>query len=433
MSEIRFNWSVAFLTVDANVVPDERALVTALQVCAGLSVCQGLVPALVPVAERHERPRFYGSERFSYHAQCPQCGGRVDRGEKGTEGRRWFLRVDDLASLGAEGDTPITMPGCNHVVPLAAIAFEFPTGAARCAIIVSLPVWMDAWFDDSPEVEAGLAALSEAIGTPMRIVRSLVDTHPRARRAIKRLVSEDAAGRPDAVRALCELNEDDPEGRPVFADYCADHEDALLGVLHTDPCVEVRDCAMWLLVEGKCFKSLYGFVEAHLRQCDDETQQCLMVCVNAPLALYAPLVPLICGLASASSPAIRSNCAWALHHLQAHGPEEREVIRALALDVPEPSDYAIHAMEAWIRKSGAPPQDIDMQVLREVVKRFPQSAAASIAKKLVANCAQEKSATLDGVHIVKQVDGFSPDQGLPVARSPEPVDLAALRASYLNN
>jgi hypothetical protein len=50
--------------------------------------------------------------------------------EPGTEGRPWFGAIDMLAAHNVEGSTPITMPGCGHVVALSTIAFEFATGAA---------------------------------------------------------------------------------------------------------------------------------------------------------------------------------------------------------------------------------------------------------------------------------------------------------------
>lgn len=215
MSESRFHWSISVLPVDPDHVPDDPALARALEAFAGTSACTSLAPPPRPTAERHDRPRFYGSEGFSFKATCPACGRAIARETKvkGDAGQRWFAQTDELAARGVDGDTPVTMPGCGHAVALAAMAFEFPTAAARCALVLELPVWLGEWFhDDSPAVEEALPMLSEALGAPVRLVRKLHLLNPRDRRAIARLVSGDAADRLAAVHELeRELTADEDE------------------------------------------------------------------------------------------------------------------------------------------------------------------------------------------------------------------------------
>jgi hypothetical protein len=105
-----------------------------------------------------------------------------------------------------------------------------------------------------------------------------------------------------------------------------------------------------------------------------------------PNELFQPLLPLVRRLAADPSRQIRSNCAWALRFQKAHGPEDREVVRALALDFgPWGShDEAVVAMDNWIKASGAPPEEADLQVLREVAARFPQTRAGRLAAKPIA-------------------------------------------------
>jgi hypothetical protein len=106
VSEMRFHWSISVLPVDPDFVPCDAVLDAALALFSGMSVCMSLRPQPKSISERHARPRFYGSEGFSYVAICPICGHQVDRkgDEKGTPGRRWFAHVDELAAQGVDGE-----------------------------------------------------------------------------------------------------------------------------------------------------------------------------------------------------------------------------------------------------------------------------------------------------------------------------------------
>lgn len=390
VSEMRFHWSISVLPVDPDFVPSDAVLDAALALFSGMSVCMSLRPQPKSISERHARPRFYGSEGFSYVAICPICGHQVDRkgDEKGTPGRRWFAHVDELAAQGVDGDTPVTMPGCGHEVALASIAFEYATGAARCALVVELPIWLGEWFDDdSPDVEAALPALAEAFGTPVRLVRKLHVLDPRDRRAIARLLSDDVAGRLDALRELDRERDGDDEGWDPPSSYYEDREDALLALLHEDPRAEIRNRALSMLVWGKCWsEAVRDAIADDLRQGGDAAKDSLHRSLYMPRDLFRPLLPLVRTLATDLSRPIRSNCAWALRFQKADGPEDRAVVRALALDFgPWGShDEAVVAMGAWIKASGAPPEEADLQVLREVATRFPQTRAGRLAAKLIA-------------------------------------------------
>lgn len=391
MSEMRFHWSVSVLPVEPDFVPSDARLDGALALFAGMSVCTRLYPPPKPVSERHARPRFYGSEGFSFVATCPACGHQVDRkgDEKGTPGRRWFAQVDELAARGVDGDTPVTMPGCDHEVALASIAFDHATGAARCALVVELPVWLNEWYDDdTPDVEVALPALAEALGTPVRLVRKLHLLDPRDRRAIARFVSGDPAGRLDALRELDRERDgdgDDEDWDPPNL-YYEDNEDALLAVLRDDPRAAVRSRALSMLVAGKCWsEAVRDAIADDLRRGGDAARDGLHRSLHMPRELFRPLLPLVRTLATDPSRPIRSNCAWALRFQNARDPEDRAVVRALALDFgPRGShDEAVVAMDNWIKASGAPPEEADLQVLRDVAARFPQTRAGRLAAKLI--------------------------------------------------
>jgi hypothetical protein len=45
----------------------------------------------------------------------------------------------------------------------------------------------------------------------------------------------------------------------------------------------------------------------------------------------------------------------------------------------------------------------------------------------------EISANLGGIHLEKKMEDVGPVQGVPVTRKPEPIDMAALRTSFLNS
>jgi hypothetical protein len=65
------------------------------------------------------------------------------------------------------------------------IAFEFATGAARCALVAELTWWDNDLFSDDNEGTLGaLEAISEAMSTPVRLVRALHLLLPAQRRAI---------------------------------------------------------------------------------------------------------------------------------------------------------------------------------------------------------------------------------------------------------
>ncbi|QBB71005.1 hypothetical protein ELE36_11960 [Pseudolysobacter antarcticus] len=390
MSEMRFHWSISALPIDPDFVPSDARLDGALALLARMSLCTSLVPRAEPIAERHARPRFYGSEGFSYHAVCPVCGRKVERAhdEKGTAGRRWFAQVDEMAARGVDGGTPITMPGCDHEVALASVAFDHVTGAARCALVVELPVWIGKWFsDDTPDVEAALPALSEAFGAPVRLVRKLHILDPRDRRAIARFVSDDLAGRLDALRELDRERDDEEQDWDPMKLYYEDNEYALLAVLRDDPRCEVRSRALSMLVAGKCWsEAVRDAIAADLRLGGQAARVALHQSLHMPRELFRPLLPIVRTLAKDPSRFIRSNCAWALRFQTAQDLEDREVVRALALDFGPGGSHAeaIVAMENWIKASGAPIDEVDLHVLREVAVRCPQTRAGCLAAKLIA-------------------------------------------------
>ncbi len=389
MSEMRFNWSITAIPVDPNFVPSDAALEAARAAYGEMSLCTAFRPALAVVVERPVAPRFYGSEGFSYSATCPTCGLVVDRTgeERGTAGRLWFAQVDELAAQGVDGDASVTMPGCGHDAALGAIEFEHPTGAARCALVVELPVWVGGWLeDDESDAMAALAELSETMGTPVRLVRRLYTLHPKDRRAIARLVSTDESGRLDALEALREtIEEDDPEAWPISNQFIEDNEAALLAVLATDARPLVRYEVLHLLAWGNCFgEPVRDAVANELRRPGELTGRYLMLATRAPLGMRALLLPLIRSLATDSSRSIRSDCARVLQSYHAHGPEDRAIQRALASEsMTEPPVYAVLAMQDWIKASGRPIEDIDRRVLEQVVARFPSSVAASTARRLL--------------------------------------------------
>jgi hypothetical protein len=48
-----------------------------------------------------------------------------------------------------------------------------------------------------------------------------------------------------------------------------------------------------------------------------------------------------------------------------------------------PHAEAVVAMGEWIQASGAPPEEIDLQVLREVASRSPKTREGQLAAKLI--------------------------------------------------
>jgi hypothetical protein len=389
MSETRFHWSISVLPTDPECVPNDAALAATLEALAGMSICTSLVPPPRPVAECHARQRFYGSEGFSCEATCPKCGHALKRETKmkGAVGQRWFAQTDELAAQGVDGDTPVTFPGCGHEVALATVAFEYATGAARCALVVSLPVWLNEWFDDdSPDVQDALPRLSDALGTPVRLVRRLLLVNPRDRRAIARLVSDDSAGRLEALRELDREREGDEDewDPPTF--YYQEIEEPLLAVMREDGRAEVRDRVLSMLVAGKCWsEAVRDAIADDLSRGGEAARTALHLSLHMPHELFASLLPQVRALAADPARLIRSNVAWVLSLQRVDSAQDRAVIRSLALDFgPQGThDEAVVAMSRWIEVSGKPPREPDVQVLRDVAARFPQSRAGRLAAKLL--------------------------------------------------
>ena len=387
MSEDYFHWSVTVVPVDPEFVPRDDALAQAVAAVAGMSLCAVFATPLAPTLERHAEPRFYGSEGFSYSASCPRCGARVQRDSQvpGTPDRHWFAQVDDLASEGAPGATRLTMPGCGHDAALGDIAFEYPTGAARWAIVCDLPIWLDGWLEDGGEGAAdALERLPAIVGAPVRLVRRLFLLHPQLRRGIALLCSGDAARRGEGLATL-EAHDEYVDDGAIYDMVIQDNEAGLTAALATDPSPAVRARALVLLVEGKCFnEAVRAALIDGLRRSDETTDRRLMLAMQAPSDLRDALLPLVRALAGDPSRAIRSSCARVLHRFNAHGPEDRAIQRGLAIDAPWSNTYAVLAMQDWIKASGAPPDDVDARTLREVIARCPDTVAASYARKLLA-------------------------------------------------
>jgi hypothetical protein len=384
MSQLRLHWSVSIIPVAPEFIPGDDALAAALMAFSGMSLCSGLVPSPMPTLERHAVPRFYGSEGFSYSARCPTCGAVVRRDGKikGTQGRRWFARIDDMAAQGLPGDTLVTMSACDHDAALGGIAFEFPTGAARWALVCDLPIWLDGWLDDGePGATEALATFHGILGAPVRLVRRLFHLHPQYRQAIASLVSDDPALRAQGLAALGASCDDVHEDGAIFAGYIEDHEDDLTAVLATDPDLAVRERVLGLLVEGKCFNDVvHDAVADGLRRCDDKIRDYLHWARSAPPSTRVALIPLVRAVATDPAPLVRHTCAQALRDMQAHAPEDRAVLRALAL---ESELFAVYAMRDWIKASRQPVDNVDLQVLREVAAHFPSDSAGRVAKDVL--------------------------------------------------
>lgn len=374
MSELRILWSITALPTDCDFVASEDALAAASSVFAKLMAGRGHHDHHV---ERHATPRFYGSEGFSYSATCPACGNIIHREfkEPGTEGRLWFAVVDMLAAHNVEASTPITMPGCGHVVTLWTIALEFATGAARCALVAELTWWdNDLFSDDSEATLRALEAISEAMGTPVRLVRALHLLLPAQRRAIARLMSTDEGERLAGARALEAVQEDENfQHDPIYSMFIEDHLDALRAALRADTRPQVRGWLMTLLYNANCFvpEFLDALVMA-LRGDGELLKSAVRMASFMPPALVTPMLPPIRALHTHPDNAIRQNCAIVMRRLRAHSPEDREAVRVLALD---PTGWAqvdaVHTMKDWITSSGAPMEAVDRAILEQVVARFP--------------------------------------------------------------
>ena len=374
MSETRILWSITALPADCDFVASEDALAAASSVFAKLLAGRGHHDHHV---ERYSTPRFYGSEDFSYRATCPACGNVIHRKSKepGTEGRLWFGAVNMLAAHNVEGSTPITMPGCGHVVALCTIAFEFATGAARCALVAELTWWDDDLFSDDKEATlSALEAISEAMGTPVRLVRALHLLQPAQRRAIARLMSTDEGERLAGAGAMEAIREDeDFQDYHVPSMFIEDHLDALRAALRADMRPQVRRWLMMLLYNAGCFvPEFLDALEVALRGDGKLLESATHMASCMPPALITPMLPLIRALHTHPGNAIRRNCSTALRRLRAHSPEDREAVRMLALD---PTGWAqldaVHTMKDWITSSGTPMEAVDRAVLEQVVARFP--------------------------------------------------------------
>lgn len=374
MSEVRFLWSITALPADCDFVASEDALTAASSVFAKILAGRGHHDHHV---ERHATPRFYGSEGFSYRATCPACGNVIRREfkEPGTEGRLWFGAVDMLAAHNVEGSTPITMPGCGHVVALSTTAFEFATGAARCALVAELTWWDGDLYSDNNEATLGaLRAISEAMGTPTRLVRAYHLLLPAQRRAIARLMSTDEGERLARARAMDAVREDeDFQHDPISSMFIEDHLDALRAALLADTRAQVRIWLMTLLYDVKCFiPELLDALEWELRGHGELLESAAHMVAFMPPELLIPMLPLIRALHTHPGNAIRRNCSRALRRLRAHSPEDREAVRVLALD---PTGWAqvdaVHTMKDWITSSGSSMEAVDRAILEQVVARFP--------------------------------------------------------------
>ena len=374
MSELRILWSITTLPADCDFVASEDALAAASSAFTKLLAGRGHHDHHV---ERHATPRFYGSEGFSYSATCPSCGNVIRRKfkEPGTEGRLWFGALDMLAAHNVEGSTPITMPGCGHVVALSTIAFEFATRAARCALVAELTWWDDDLFRDDSEATLGaLEAISEAMGTPVRFVRALHLLLPAQRRAIARLMSTDERERLTGARALEAVQEDENfQHDSIYSMFIEDHLDALRAALRADTRPQVRRWLMSLLYNAECFVSEFlDALAAALRGDGELLDSAAHMASCMPPALITPMLPLIRALHTHPGNAIRRNCSTALRRLRAHSPEDREAVRVLALD---PTGWAqldaVHTMKDWITSSGTPMEAVDRAVLEQVVARSP--------------------------------------------------------------
>lgn len=382
MSETRILWSITALPADCNFVASEDVLAAASSVFAKLLAGRGHHDHHV---ERYSTPHFYGSEDFSYRATCPTCGNVIHRKSKepGTEGRVWFGAVNMLAAHNVEGSTPITMPGCGHVVALSTIAFEFATGAARCALVAELTRWDDDLFSDNKEATlSALEAISKAMGTPVRLVRALHLLQPAQRRAIARLISTDEGERLAGARAMEAIREDeDFQDDHVPSMFIEDHLDALRAALRADVRPQVRNWLMMLLFNAKCFvPEFLDAVEVALRGDGKLLESATHMAAFMPPEVVKPILPLVRTLHAHPTNTIRRNCAKVLRKLRAHGPEDRKAVRALALSG---TVDAVHTMKDWITSSGMPMEAVDRAILEQVVARFPNHPVFEIAQALL--------------------------------------------------
>ena len=262
MSETRFLWTLSALPADPSFVATAEAL------ASSLALFKDLVPASRHVAERFDDPRFFGSEQFSYSARCPVCAAVVHRDKTpGTAGRRWFAEVDAIGAHRGAANTSVTWPGCGHTVSISAIDFEFPIGAARCALTAHFEVWLDEWFSEDSKLPAEpLAALSSSLGTPLLFVRAFLAMLPTDRLTIERLASADDDARIAAASALDALPPGHFEDNWMDPGYIHDHADALLAAWHGTAHPLVRRRVLGLL-GGAQYSSqgLRDVVEAELK------------------------------------------------------------------------------------------------------------------------------------------------------------------------
>ena len=374
MSETRFLWTLTALPADPGFVATEGAL------ASSLALLKELVPASGHVAERFDEPRFFGSEQFSYSASCPVCAAVVHRDKpESTAGRRWFAYVDSIGAYRVAANTSVTLPGCGHTVSISAVEFEFPTGAARCALTAYFEVWMDEWFDQDAELpDEPLKVLSGSLGTSLRFVRRLLALLPADRLTIEKLVSADEDARIAAAGALSALPAGHFEDNMIAAGFVEDHADGLLAAWHGTAHSLVRHWVLLLLGHAQySSRALRDVVVAELGTPGDSLEMALYVCHRARYdALLLPLVPLIRRHHAHPDADVRWRGALALIHLQARDPPDRSAIRALALDFhPHVRNAAVDAMRAWIAADGGRIDDDDRAVLARVIERFPFDGA----------------------------------------------------------
>ena len=142
---------------------------------------------------------------------------------------------------------------------------------------------------------------------------------------------------------------------------------------------------MTLLYNAKCFvPEFLDALEVALRGDGELLESAAHMASFMPPALVTPMLPLIRALHTHPDDAIRRLCARALRRLRAHGPEDREAVRMLALDpYPGAKVDAVHTMKDWITSSGAPMEAVDRAILEQVVARFPEHPVFKIAQPLL--------------------------------------------------
>lgn len=168
--------------------------------------------------------------------------------------------------------------------------------------------------------------------------------------------------------------------------YFQEIEEPLLAVMREDARDVVRNKVLAMLVAGKCWsEAVRDAIADDLRRGGEAARTALHLSLGMPRDLFATLLPLVRGLAADPSRFTRSRVAWALDMQRIDSPEDRSLIRTLASDFgPHGThDEAVVAMSRWIEASGQPPQEPDLQVLRDVAARFPQSRAGRLATKLL--------------------------------------------------